>query len=1130
MGHRVRFDRSGSGDTLLEVVTDGMLLADLAGDPRLERYDTIIIDEAHERSINIDFLLGCLHRLLPRRPELRVIITSATIDASRFSDHFGGAPIIEVSGRSWPVEIVHADEPLDLEDPDAIASAVLSGVGRLDDLIGGEGDVLVFLPGEREIRACVRKLAGAYRRRAVLPLYARLSLKAQQRVLTATAGRRIICATNVAETSLTVPSIRGVVDTGLARVGRWSAKRHVQRLPVEPVARASCVQRAGRAGRVAAGACVRLYTERDFDERPAELAPEIRRTDLASVVLRMAALDLGRPGDFPFLDSPGRTSIQEAERLLRDLGAMEHGQVTPMGRSMAALPVEPRVARMLLAAKQTRCLDAVVVIAAGLAIPDPRLRPPGQEGSADAAHRAVGGGGDSDFLVMFRVWRRFVDHLHEHGSSATRRWCLEHHLSWVRMLEWRATHGQLRRALRAPGLLNEAAPDLRPGPVHRALLSGLVGMVGRLSEDGGYEGVGGRSFRIHPSSALARTRPTWIMAAELVETTRLWARMCASIHPSWIARAAPHLVERAYLKPAWDHRRGCAMANEHVSLRGLVVSKGRRVNLEPIDPELARSIFIEHVFVRGREDFGLDPLADTRAAEAEVTSAEDRLRTRSLTLPPQERQRLWEDRVPDGVIGMKSFHAWARGSDAGALRIRPRDLLRDPHAELFNAASFPDAMDVGAGPMDVRYRFAEGEPEDGLTIRVPLALVNDVSADRAAWLVPGMRGWVMEAILKGLPKEVRRAFQPMPDAVQRCCAHLSSQRDDFHAAVAAAASREGGTVVRPADVARIDLPAHLVPRWEVLDGAKVIAAGRDWDRIRADVRQQRATRVAEAVAGHPLASVGLTDWPGGELPARAELVVAGTAVEGDVVLVDQGGHVDVEVRPHTIGSPLLHHAGVRRLVAIELRGEIDAAVDAALDVERTVLMAAAIGPLAREIDVRDAARLLTLEFAGLDARSIRTRGQFAACREAVWGSLASGAAEAASLLGDVWTRLPPLQVAVAALPADDPLGLEIRGMVARVLARLFPAHMQVSWALQVPSWLEIASNRIARRSLADDALCGWDRHVDGAIRGRDTIEPSIAQMICLLESWRASRHGGPHTVRVSADVLRQQWAAVMRDG
>ncbi len=903
VGHRVRFDRSGSSDTLLEIVTDGMLLADLAGDPRLERYDTIIIDEAHERSINIDFLLGCLHRLLPRRPELRVIITSATIDASRFSRHFGGAPIIEVPGRSWPVNIVHAETPLDLDDSDAIAAAVLDGVRRVDDMTGGAGDVLVFLPGEREIRACVRKLSGTLRGRDVLPLYARLSLKAQQRVLLPTSERRIICATNVAETSLTVPSVMGVVDAGLARVGRWSAKRHVQRLPVEPVSQASCVQRAGRAGRVAAGVCVRLFTEEDFNGRPEELEPEIRRTDLAAVVLRMAALDLGRPGDFPFLDPPGRTSVQEAERLLRDLGAFENRKLTPTGRSMAALPVEPRVARMLLAAKEGRCLDAVLVIAAGLAVPDPRIRPPGEERVADAAHHEVCGGGDSDFIAMHRLWGRFVEHMHEHGSSATRRWCVKHHLSWVRMLEWRAIHGQLRRALRAPGLLREAAPDVRPGPVHRALLSGLVSMVGRLSDDGGYEGLGGRPFHIHPSSVLARERPTWVMASELVETTRLWARTCASIHPSWIARAAPPLVTRDPLKPKWDARRGCATAIEQVSLRGLILSKGRRVNLEPIDPELARSVFIEHVFVRGREDFGMQPLADSRAAEALVSSAEDRLRKRSLLLAPHDRQRLWEARVPGHVIGMKSLRAWSRGSDAGSLRIRPRDLLRDPDTPLFDAVSFPDVIDVGGGEMVVRYRFADGEPDDGLTIRVPIALLNEVSTTKAAWLVPGMREWLVESILKGLPKNLRRAFQPLPEAVNRCCGELAGGAGPFSAALARAASAVGGVVVTPSDVARVDLAAYLVPRWEILDGATVVEAGRDLDRIRAAVSVLRSTRVSEAVTGHPLASAGHRLWPVEDLPHVADLVIAGTPLQGDVVLVDRGEAVDVEVRPPSANSP-----------------------------------------------------------------------------------------------------------------------------------------------------------------------------------------------------------------------------------
>lgn len=1130
IGHQVRFDRSGGRDALITVMTDGMLLAQLASDPRLEHYDTIILDEAHERSLNIDFMLGVAHRLLEKRPELRLIITSATIDADRFSKHFGGAPVVEVSGRAFPVEVVHAETPIDLEGPDAISRAVTDAVRRADAATDQQGDILVFLPGEREIRACVRRLMGACPGREVLPLYARLSLAAQERVLTPTAARRIICSTNVAETSLTVPSIRAVVDVGLARVGRWSAKRHVQRLPVEPISRASSVQRAGRAGRVAAGVCVRLYTSSDLADRPEEVEPEIRRTDLAGVLLRMAQLELGDPFAFPFLDGPRRTSVHEAHRLLEDLGAMESGRLTAVGREMADLPVEPRVARMLLAAREGRCLDAVLIIAAGLAIPDPRLRPPGQETQADAAHRALIGGGDSDFLGLLRLWQHLVRRWQDEGAAATRRWCVANHLSWVRMLEWRDIHGQLRRALRTPGMLDAKDPPVRPGPVHRALLSGLVSHIGRRTDEGDYEGPSGRRFHLHPSSVLARERPTWVMAGELVETTRLWARTCAVIHPSWIARVAPHLVRRRYHKPRWDARRGFATGAEEVSLRGLVVSKGRRVNLEPIDPVLARSVFIDHVFVCGGDDFGVKAIAESRAARRVVESAEDRLRTRTLLLPAHRREELWQQRIPSHVIGIQSLQAWLRTAsreEVNALRIRPRELVRDPQHNLYDPVEYPDTFDPGCGPVPVQYRFAQGEPEDGLTITIPLARLGDIDASRVEWLVPGLRRKRIEAILRGLPKDIRRSLVPLHDSVRSCCEALIDVTGDFYERLAEAVARCGGTSVSAAQCRRVDLPEALMPRWQVIAGGAVLASGRDLAAIRGRLRHRYRDALASAAAAHPLASQGHVVWDLGELPAVLTLDVEGEGVPAELVCIDRGVAVDVEVRPRCGGLRALHRLGVRRLVALALRGELEAALMAAGDFDRLAVLAARWGGARR---VRQDAEALAIDLAGLGDGDIRTAAAFRAACDRVWPELAAAAERATTHLRRLFEEAVSVEQAAGQRGGDDPLRLEAEALLSRLLGGALLVTAGQAWLTRVPVWLHAMAGRLSRPSAGADAeLARWDQVVDGGLAGTVVLTPSLAQMVCLLEEYRAARGGTRPRVTVTPDVLRQQWDAVIRD-
>ena len=1134
VGHKVRFDRRGSRDALIQVMTDGMLLAELPDDPRLERYDVIIIDEAHERSLNIDFLLGCVHRLLAKRPDLKVIITSATIDTERFSAHFNGAPVINVEGRTHPVEMLHAPHEIALDDLDTLTSAVADAVVRADAHLEDGGDVLVFLPGEREIRACCRHLRGRFPDRTCLPLHARLSLAAQQRVLRPAAGRRIICATNVAETSLTVPSVRSVIDSGLARIGRWSAKRHVHRLPVEPVSKASTMQRAGRAGRVAPGVCVRLFTESDWEARPDELEPEIRRTDLAGVLLRMASLDLGAVGDFPFLDPPRRTSVQEASRLLHDLGALEDGTLTSIGRDMARLPVEPRVARMLLAARSSRCVDAVLVIAAGLAVPDPRLRPPGSEAQTDAAHQVLAGGAESDFQALHAIWERFRSEYAEQGAAATRRWCQSNHLSWVRMLEWRAIHGQLRRSMHEPGMIRSGDRGMQPGPVHRALLAGLIDHVARLGEDGRYEGAGGRRYRLHPSSMLARKRPPWVMAAEVVETGDVWARTCAAVHPSWIVKGAPHLVDRAYTKPRWELRRGCATAEERVSLRGLTLTRGRRVNLEPIDPALARAVFIDQVLIAGGEDFGIDALADTRAAARHIGEAEERLRAKNLRLPAADERALWERRLPPDVIGLQSLKQWASHASEDAcsvLRIRSRDLLRSPDHALFDEGAFPRRVWVGPGSASVRYRFSEGADDDGVTIRLPLAWLETVMDVSGVWMIPGYHRALVACVLRGLPKPIRVNLQPVSacvdaavDALSRVEPDQRDQRDPL-GVVAAVASRVGGYRIAAEQLARVDLPAHLVPHWEVEDDGRVIASGRDLNAIRRDLMPTWHARLEAAMRDHPDASRGHTCWAWDVLPTRTSLLIGGVSIDADIVLSDQIEAVDVEVMPAGPAASRKHERGVRRLASLELIGPIDAAIDACGDVDRIGLLAHEFGGAGI---VRSDARMLTLAVAGFRGADIRTQVAYRDECDRIWGGIGVGAPEAVKLLADIWQSAMDLRREEEQRHQDDPIAHEMRGVRQRLLGSIGVAAMDLAWARQVPLWLQRLVGQ--QGGEVDAALESWGGLVDRALAREMAPGPSLVQMVCLLEAWRAARRGVPGGGGIDEGTLREQWSAVVRDG
>jgi ATP-dependent helicase HrpA len=913
VGYAVRFsDRSGE-DTLVRLMTDGLLLAEIHRDPLLRRYDTVIIDEAHERSLNIDFLLGCLARILPRRPDLKLLITSATIDPDRFARHFGGAPVVEVSGRTYPVDVRYRPLEEDADQTEAIGDAVEELLRERRD------DVLVFLSGEREIRDTADALEGRLGPRVeVLPLYARQSTAGQQRVFRPHGKPRVVLATNVAETSLTVPGIRSVVDPGTARISRYSARLKVQRLPIERISQASAEQRKGRSGRTSPGVCVRLYSEEDFAERPAYTDPEILRTSLASVILQMAAAGLGDIEAFPFLDPPDRRQVRDGIALLGELGALDdEGALTPLGRRLAQLPVDPRLGRMVLEADRLHCADEVIVIAAALSIQDPRERPADERAQADQQHARFADE-SSDFIAYLNLWGYLRERQRELSGSAFRRLCKSEHLHYLRVREWQDLAGQLRQAAKAAGVKINHEPA-EPADVHVAVLSGLLSHIGvRDAATREYQGARGARFAIFPGSALARKRPEWVMAAELVETSRLWARDAARIEPEWIEPLAGHLVRRTYSEPRWDRRQASVVATERVTLFGLPIVAGRTVQYGRIDPELARELFIRSALVEGDWDTRHRFFAANRERLDEVEELEHRARRRDILVDDEALFAFYDARIPADVVSGAHFDRWwreARREDPERLDLTREDVVNADAAATLDARERPEAWRQGDLVLALSYTFEPGSERDGVTVHVPLKVLPQLRDAGFEWLVPAFREELVTALLRSLPKELRRPLVPVPETAARILERVTPRSAPLLEALAAEVERLRGVRIPPEAWDLDRLPAHLRMTFRVEDeDGEVVAEGRDLARLRASARPRLQAELAAATP--QLERGGLRAWEIGTLPASVELPGTGGAVRAYPALVDEGESVAVRVFDTPAAQATAMHAGTLRLLAL----------------------------------------------------------------------------------------------------------------------------------------------------------------------------------------------------------------------
>ena len=907
VGYAVRFDDRSSRDSAVRVLTDGLLLAEIQHDRLLRRYDTIIVDEAHERSLNIDFLLGYLKSILPRRPDLKLIITSATIDPDRFARHFDEAPVVEVSGRTYPVEVRYAPLEDDADALDAIGDAV-------DSLSPLDGDVLVFLSGEREIRDAADLLRGRFGDALeIVPLYARLSASEQARVFRVGRRRRIVLATNVAETSLTVPGIRYVVDPGMARISRWSARLKVQRLPIEPVSQASAAQRAGRCGRVAPGVCVRLYSEEDFLARPRFTDPEILRTSLAAVILQMAAARLGDIEDFPFLDPPDRRQIRDGLNLLHELGALrlDDRRLTPTGRKLARLPVDPRMARMIVEADRRGCADEVIVIAAALSIQDPRERPADRAAAADHAHARFADE-SSDFLSLLALWRYVREQQRGRSGNQFRKLCKAEFLHFLRVREWEDLVRQVRSAARGVGVRINQTPAA-PDDVHRALLAGLLSHLGMRSERE-YVGARDSRFVLWPGSALARRGPQWVMVAELVETSRLFGRVAARVDPRWVEPVAGHLVRKSYSDPRWDRSRAAAVVTERVTLYGLPVVGGREVPFARVDAAGAREIFIRDALVDRDWDASHAFLARNAAARADVEALEERARRRDLLAEDAVLYGFFDERVPGDVVSGAHFEKWFRDQPPGALEY-PRELLLRADASL---AGRPDAWKQGELVLRLSYRFEPGSERDGVTVHVPLRALAALREEGFDWLVPALREELVVALIRSLPKELRRQLVPAPEVAAGVMPLLRPRQGRFVDAVAAALASVRPVRVPPETFDTSKLPPHLRMRFRVEDerGA-VVSEGDSLPELRDRLRPKLRSELSRAARG--LERTGLTSWDGiGALPRAVALPGTGQAIRAYPALVDEGATVGVKVLDTPAAQRAAMARGTRRLLLLNV--------------------------------------------------------------------------------------------------------------------------------------------------------------------------------------------------------------------
>ncbi len=1166
VGYKIRFNDKTSPRSYIKLMTDGILLAETQGDRELRQYDAIIIDEAHERSLNIDFLLGYLKQLLPRRPDLKVVVTSATIDAERFSRHFNSAPVIEVSGRLYPVEVRYrplvtvkmaagaASRPGAAapraganEAPD-LADAIVDAVDEAARC--GPGDVLVFLPGEREIREAAEALRKHHPPHTeILPLYARLSAAEQERVFKPHTGQRIVLATNVAETSLTVPGIRYVVDPGEARIKRYSYRSKVEQLQVEKISRASANQRAGRCGRVASGVCIRLYGEDDFKARADYTEPELLRSSLAGVILRLKSLHLGEVEDFPFLDPPLPKAISDGYGLLTELGAVDDANdLTEIGRQLARLPLDPCIARMILAAKAEGSLSEVLIIAAVLSLQDPRERPLERAGAADAAQLRFDDE-KSDFLAFLKLWKFYQEALaHKKSNRKLAESCRENFLSYNRMREWLDIHSQLHTFVAELGW-KPSAKEATYAQIHRALLAGLLGNVGCKSEDSEhYLGARGIKFLVHPGSGVGKQAGRWIMAAEITETTRLYARCIARIEPEWLEDIGAHLIKRHQYEPHWEKKPARVAAFERATLYGVLLYAQRRIHYGPLDPAESRRIFIRQALVEGEYETRAAFFQHNRKLIRDIETLEHKSRRPDVLVDEELIYAFYDSLIPAGIHNGASFEHWRRdaeAADAKLLYLKREDLMRHEAAGI-TTAQFPHQLEIGARSYALEYLHDPGNARDGLTLSVPLIALNQLSAKPCDWLVPGLLKEKVALLAKTLPQKIRHKLGPLPEfagsfANQFAAMATAQPRRNEEVSLAEAIARyarEELNLVVPLDGFRPELlPAHLSMNFLVVDEhGRQLAMGRNLAQLRAELGEQAGEQFS-AIAQPKAALSGITSWNFGGLQEIMEIRQGAQTLIGYPALIDRGDSVDLEVLDAPHKARALHRDGLRRLFMLQLKEQaryLEKNLPGLRDMGMQFL---AFGDAASLKD-----QLLRVSFdracmaeplPGMQAEFLRR------CEEGKT-RLSLLAQEICRLVGGILAEHQALQKKLQGLKNYPQAAREIEEQLARLLPKNFVAATAWERLQHVPRYLKAVALRLdkLRADPARDARCGaefnplwqmWQRE-DLKQRKQGVDDAQLEQFRWLLEELRVSLYA--QELRTPAPVsvkrLQKMWQAMQR--
>ncbi|WP_425477171.1 ATP-dependent RNA helicase HrpA [Solilutibacter silvestris] len=1150
VGYQVRFNDQVGDTTAIKFMTDGILLAEIHSDRWLSRYDTIIIDEAHERSLNIDFLLGYLKQLLPKRPDLKLIVTSATIDTARFAEHFGGAPVVEVKGRTYPVEIRH--RPLEGEGEESGERTVLDGIVAACDEITREnplGDTLIFLPGEREIRDAHQALERRkYRSTEVVPLYARLSAKDQDKVFQPGVKRRIVLATNVAETSLTVPRIRYVVDPGFARVKRYSPRQKLDRLHIEAISQASANQRAGRCGRVADGVCIRLYSEADSVTRAEFTDPEIRRSALAGVILRMLSIGLGEIERFPFLEPPDPRAIADGWQQLTELGAVDaNRKLTTIGKQMARLPVDVKLSRMLIAANQHGCLNEMLAIASFLGIADPRERPADARAAADTAH-AQFADPKSEFAGICNLWEAYRIAHEEMSQSQLRRWAEKHFLGFLRLREWRELHRQLKlqcvemgwdETARRPEHRGSAAPDghqrkngslavlattseIPYASLHRALIAGLPTQIGHLGERGIYEGPRGRRFQLFPGSALAKTSsskaaPPWLLSATLLDTEKVWAITNAAIEPEWVIAELPHLLARRHHDPHWSRAQGRVLGSEQISLFGLVLAPKKPVHYGALYPEESRAIFVRDALVTGEINTRSGFLARNLRTLELAKEEEAKQRRAGLVVDEDWQARWYLDRLPPQVHNAQALDAWWKSLSKeaqAALEWSRDDLLV---ADETDAARFPPYLAMGDVRLAVRYRFDPGAADDGMTLVVPLHLLNALDEAKLSWLAPGFVQDKAAALIKSLPKILRRNFVPAPDFARAFAeAHREPETDALVSVLARFLKRLSNVEVAATDFDEASIEPHLRMNLQLQDesGKHVLASSRDLAGLRAEFGT-RAQRAFAGRAAKDLARSGLTTFPDIAIPAQ---ISGDGGIPAFPALHDDGETVSLHVHAQRDVAERHHATGVRRLLRIALADKLKQARRQLPVQAKTALLYAAIESAApqrgEKITESDRLRedLVEGAFAALsndDLVDIRDADAFAARHDTIGKTLFAEAmrrlqqAETIlSLIADIRARLESKLMGWASGNLDD-----MRAHLAALARPGFLREVPAQVLSEYPRWLKALSlraERAQRDPAKDQARMLELKPFADALAVADPADPQVQALRWELEELRVA--------------------------